>query len=140
MILQVCLSVLNTWHGRPEEKWSSQTSSFLQVNLNYDFLLKKEIFCDTCYKVAATYRDHFSMCLSVITKLVWTTSLKLLVRFYPNFIGMIQIKKDCVYMYCHYNCLIGYHQLTHVITDCSCYIICSFICCCLILNNKRLAV
>ena len=28
---KVCLSVLNTWHGRPEEKWNSQTSSFLQV-------------------------------------------------------------------------------------------------------------
>ena len=28
---QVCLSVLNTWHGRPEEKWSSENSSFLQV-------------------------------------------------------------------------------------------------------------
>jgi hypothetical protein len=29
--LQVCLSILNTWHGRPEEKWNPQTSSFLQV-------------------------------------------------------------------------------------------------------------
>lgn len=28
---QVCLSVLNTWHGRPEEKWNSENSSFLQV-------------------------------------------------------------------------------------------------------------
>jgi baculoviral IAP repeat-containing protein 6 len=28
---KVCLSVLNTWHGRPEEKWNAQTSSFLQV-------------------------------------------------------------------------------------------------------------
>ena len=28
---QVCLSVLNTWHGRPEEKWNAETSSFLQV-------------------------------------------------------------------------------------------------------------
>lgn len=28
---QVCLSILNTWHGRPEEKWNPQTSSFLQV-------------------------------------------------------------------------------------------------------------
>lgn len=30
---KVCLSVLNTWHGRPEEKWNTQTSSFLQVCL-----------------------------------------------------------------------------------------------------------
>ena len=30
---KVCLSVLNTWHGRPEEKWNAQTSSFLQVRL-----------------------------------------------------------------------------------------------------------
>ena len=30
-LLQVCLSILNTWHGRPEEKWNPQTSSFLQV-------------------------------------------------------------------------------------------------------------
>jgi len=29
---KVCLSVLNTWHGRPEEKWNAHTSSFLQVN------------------------------------------------------------------------------------------------------------
>ena len=29
---QVCLSILNTWHGRPEEKWNPQTSSFLQVS------------------------------------------------------------------------------------------------------------
>lgn len=28
---KVCLSVLNTWHGRPEEQWNAQTSSFLQV-------------------------------------------------------------------------------------------------------------
>jgi len=33
---KVCLSVLNTWHGRPEEKWNPHTSSLLQVN--------KEIF------------------------------------------------------------------------------------------------
>lgn len=30
---KVCLSVLNTWHGRPEEKWNAHTSSFLQVLL-----------------------------------------------------------------------------------------------------------
>lgn len=28
---KVCLSVLNTWRGRPEENWNAQTSSFLQV-------------------------------------------------------------------------------------------------------------
>lgn len=28
---KVCLSVLNTWHGRPEEKWNPSTSSLLQV-------------------------------------------------------------------------------------------------------------
>lgn len=32
---KVCLSVLNTWHGRPEEKWNAATSSFLQVTLFY---------------------------------------------------------------------------------------------------------
>ena len=31
IVLQVCLSILNTWQGRPEEKWNAQTSSFLQV-------------------------------------------------------------------------------------------------------------
>lgn len=30
---KVCLSVLNTWQGRPEEKWNARTSSFLQVSL-----------------------------------------------------------------------------------------------------------
>lgn len=28
---KVCLSILNTWHGRPEEKWNAQTSNLLQV-------------------------------------------------------------------------------------------------------------
>lgn len=28
---KVCLSVLNTWHGRPEERWNPETSSLLQV-------------------------------------------------------------------------------------------------------------
>lgn len=30
---KVCLSILNTWHGRPEEKWNPQTSSLLPVNI-----------------------------------------------------------------------------------------------------------
>lgn len=34
---KVCLSVLNTWHGRPEEKWNAHTSSFLQVKLQFAF-------------------------------------------------------------------------------------------------------
>lgn len=29
---KVCLSVLNTWNARPEEKWNSETSTLLQVN------------------------------------------------------------------------------------------------------------
>lgn len=33
---KVCLSVLNTWHGRPEEKWNAHTSSFLQVSIDID--------------------------------------------------------------------------------------------------------
>lgn len=41
---KVCLSVLNTWHGRPEEKWNAHTSSFLQVIESFilwiKFLLK----------------------------------------------------------------------------------------------------
>lgn len=36
---KVCLSVLNTWHGRPEEKWNSQTSSFLQVLVSIQSLI-----------------------------------------------------------------------------------------------------
>lgn len=28
---KVCLSILNTWHGRPEERWNAQTSNLLQV-------------------------------------------------------------------------------------------------------------
>ena len=36
---QVCLSILNTWHGRPEEKWNSQTSSFLQVLVSIQSLI-----------------------------------------------------------------------------------------------------
>ena len=43
---KVCLSILNTWHGRPEERWNAQTSSFLQVifkSIVY-FLKKYKIF------------------------------------------------------------------------------------------------
>ncbi|KAL3288526.1 hypothetical protein HHI36_002967 [Cryptolaemus montrouzieri] len=36
---KVCLSVLNTWHGRPEEKWNVQTSSFLQVLVSIQSLI-----------------------------------------------------------------------------------------------------
>uniref|UniRef100_A0A3B3YZP8 UBC core domain-containing protein n=1 Tax=Poecilia mexicana TaxID=48701 RepID=A0A3B3YZP8_9TELE len=35
----VCLSILNTWHGRPEEKWNPQTSSFLQVLVSVQSLI-----------------------------------------------------------------------------------------------------
>jgi baculoviral IAP repeat-containing protein 6 len=40
---KVCLSILNTWHGRPEERWNAQTSSFLKVIIYvfcYFFVLK----------------------------------------------------------------------------------------------------
>ncbi|KAG1667328.1 Baculoviral IAP repeat-containing protein 6 [Nymphon striatum] len=36
---KVCLSILNTWHGRPEEKWNSNTSSFLQVLVSIQSLI-----------------------------------------------------------------------------------------------------
>jgi ubiquitin-protein ligase len=36
---KVCLSILNTWHGRPEERWNSQTSSFLQVLVSIQSLI-----------------------------------------------------------------------------------------------------
>uniref|UniRef100_A0A1X7VLP9 UBC core domain-containing protein n=1 Tax=Amphimedon queenslandica TaxID=400682 RepID=A0A1X7VLP9_AMPQE len=36
---KVCLSVLNTWHGRPEEKWNPTTSSFLQVLVSIQSLI-----------------------------------------------------------------------------------------------------
>ncbi|ELT93547.1 hypothetical protein CAPTEDRAFT_223860 [Capitella teleta] len=36
---KVCLSILNTWHGRPEEKWNSHTSSFLQVLVSIQSLI-----------------------------------------------------------------------------------------------------
>ncbi|XP_068082089.1 baculoviral IAP repeat-containing protein 6 [Anabrus simplex] len=36
---RVCLSVLNTWHGRPEERWNAQTSSFLQVLVSIQSLI-----------------------------------------------------------------------------------------------------
>ncbi|CAF1073577.1 unnamed protein product [Rotaria sp. Silwood1] len=35
---KVCLSILNTWHGRPEEKWNS-TSTFLQVLVSIQSLI-----------------------------------------------------------------------------------------------------
>ncbi|VDK44650.1 unnamed protein product, partial [Anisakis simplex] len=36
---KVCLSVLNTWHGRPEERWNPGTSSFLQVIVSMQSLI-----------------------------------------------------------------------------------------------------
>uniref|UniRef100_A0A673KPC9 Dual E2 ubiquitin-conjugating enzyme/E3 ubiquitin-protein ligase BIRC6 n=1 Tax=Sinocyclocheilus rhinocerous TaxID=307959 RepID=A0A673KPC9_9TELE len=36
---KVCLSILNTWHGRPEEKWNPHTSSFLQVLVSIQSLI-----------------------------------------------------------------------------------------------------
>ena len=30
---KVCLSILNTWNGRPEERWNGQVSSLLQVHI-----------------------------------------------------------------------------------------------------------
>ncbi|XP_063984704.1 baculoviral IAP repeat-containing protein 6 isoform X2 [Diachasmimorpha longicaudata] len=36
---KVCLSVLNTWQGRPEEKWNAHTSSFLQVLVSIQSLI-----------------------------------------------------------------------------------------------------
>lgn len=55
---KVCLSVLNTWHGRPEEKWNAHTSSFLQVNtwchLNYIISLK----CDKDSKHYTNLRKY----------------------------------------------------------------------------------
>ncbi|CAF1366021.1 unnamed protein product, partial [Rotaria sordida] len=35
---KVCLSILNTWHGRPEEKWNA-TSTFLQVLVSIQSLI-----------------------------------------------------------------------------------------------------
>lgn len=36
---KVCLSLLNTWNGRPEEKWSAKDSSFLQVLVSIQSLI-----------------------------------------------------------------------------------------------------
>jgi len=36
---KVCLSILNTWHGRPEERWNGATSSFLQVLVSIQSLI-----------------------------------------------------------------------------------------------------
>uniref|UniRef100_A0AC35UCQ1 UBIQUITIN_CONJUGAT_2 domain-containing protein n=1 Tax=Rhabditophanes sp. KR3021 TaxID=114890 RepID=A0AC35UCQ1_9BILA len=36
---KVCLSILNTWHGRPEERWNAETSSLLQVLVSIQSLI-----------------------------------------------------------------------------------------------------
>lgn len=36
---KVCLSILNTWRGRPEERWNSETSTFLQVLVSIQSLI-----------------------------------------------------------------------------------------------------
>ncbi|CAK5063285.1 unnamed protein product [Meloidogyne enterolobii] len=35
----VCLSILNTWRGRPEERWNADTSSLLQVLVSIQSLI-----------------------------------------------------------------------------------------------------
>jgi ubiquitin-protein ligase len=42
---KVCLSLLNTWNGKPEEKWNAKTSTFLQVLVSIQSL----IFVDDPY-------------------------------------------------------------------------------------------
>lgn len=55
---KVCLSVLNTWHGRPEEKWNPQTSSFLQVLVSIQSLiLVPEPYFNEPGKVHITQND-----------------------------------------------------------------------------------
>lgn len=36
---KVCLSILNTWNGKPEEKWNAKTSSLLQVLVSIQSLI-----------------------------------------------------------------------------------------------------
>jgi len=36
---KVCLSILNTWRGRPEERWNADTSSLLQVLVSIQSLI-----------------------------------------------------------------------------------------------------
>lgn len=36
---KVCLSILNTWRGRPEERWNPETSSLLQVIVSIQSLI-----------------------------------------------------------------------------------------------------
>uniref|UniRef100_A0A915CQA0 UBC core domain-containing protein n=1 Tax=Ditylenchus dipsaci TaxID=166011 RepID=A0A915CQA0_9BILA len=36
---KVCLSILNTWRGRPEERWNPETSSFMQVIVSIQSLI-----------------------------------------------------------------------------------------------------
>ena len=40
---KVCLSLLNTWQGRPEELWNAHTSSLLQVTTDRIFEARVEI-------------------------------------------------------------------------------------------------
>lgn len=54
---KVCLSVLNTWHGRPEEKWNAQTSSLLQVNT--ETLIRK------MKGIQRNFFSHFKVLVSI---------------------------------------------------------------------------
>jgi len=36
---KVCLSLLNTWSGRDEEKWNPKTSTFLQIMISIQSLI-----------------------------------------------------------------------------------------------------
>lgn len=55
---KVCLSVLNTWHGRPEEKWNAQTSSFLQVRV--------DVLC-VDYKTVKILNFSFYLCQVLVS-------------------------------------------------------------------------
>lgn len=49
---KVCLSILGTWSGRPEEKWQPKISSFYQVlvSIQSDILVKEPYFNEPSYE------------------------------------------------------------------------------------------
>jgi ubiquitin-protein ligase len=73
---KVCLSVLNTWHGRPEEKWNAQTSSFLQVYLLFVCVhkwKKKKYSYHT--QEAKLYIKEINYCQNIVTLQIYNVSI-----------------------------------------------------------------
>ena len=82
---KVCLSILNTWSGQPEEKWNPQTSSLLQVLVSIQslILVSEPFFNEPGY-------ERFRGTSQTMVYCYTNSSFSLLCFFYLSTVGSIQ--------------------------------------------------